>query len=153
LLEAGKSDGLVPCGLGARDTLRLEARLPLYGNDIDDTVTPLEAGLGFVVKLEKGEFLGAEILRAQKERGVSRKLAGFEMTGRGIPRHGFPLRIGGREVGKVTSGTHAPFLRTNIGLGYVPAESARIGQELEVLIRGAAVPGRIVNTPFYKRQA
>ena len=153
LMEAGKEDGLVPCGLGARDTLRLEARLMLYGNDIDDTVTPLEAGIGFIVKLEKGKFLGSEILREQKERGVTRKLAGFEMTGRGIARHGYPLRVGGREVGKVTSGSYAPFLKKNVGLGYVPAGSAAVGQEVEVVIRDSAVPGRIVRTPFYKRQA
>ncbi len=152
LMEAGQEDGLVPCGLGARDTLRLESRLMLYGNDIDDTVTPLEAGLAFIVKLEKGEFLGSEILRAQKERGVTRRLAGFEMTGRGIARHGYPMRIGGRDSGPVTSGSYAPFLRKNIGLGYVPAGAA-VGDGIEVIIRESAVPGRIVKTPFYKRQA
>ena len=151
LLEAGKKEGLVPCGLGARDTLRLEARMPLYGNDIDETVTPLEAGLGFMVRLEKGDFVGSPILRRQKELGVERKLMGFELTGRGIPRHGYPLRVGGREVGRVTSGTFAPFLRKSIGLGYVPAEAARIGQEVEVVIRDSAVKGTIVKTPFYKR--
>jgi len=151
LLQAGAEDGLVPCGLGARDTLRLEARMLLYGNDIDETVTPLEAGLGFMVRLEKGEFQGSGVLRRQKERGVERKLMGFEMTDRGIPRHGYPLRVGSREVGQVTSGTFAPFLKKSIGLGYVPAEAARIGQEIEVLIRGSAVPGRIIRTPFYKR--
>jgi aminomethyltransferase len=153
LMEAGKKDGLVPCGLGARDTLRLEARLMLYGNDIDDTVTPLEAGLNFIVKLEKGEFLGSEILRAQKEQGPARKLVGFEMTGRGIARPGYPLRAGGREVGKVTSGSYAPFLKKNIALGYVPAELSRVGQEIEVIIRDSAVPGQVVKTPFYKRHA
>jgi len=153
LMEAGKEDGITPCGLAARDTLRLEARLMLYGNDIDDTVTPLEAGIAFIVKLEKGKFLGSEILREQKERGVARKLAGFEMTGRGIARHGHPLRVGGREVGKVTSGSYAPFLKKNIALGYVPSGSAVVGQEIEVVIRDNAVPGRIVQTPFYKRQA
>ena len=152
LLEAGREDGILPCGLGARDTLRLEARLPLYGNDIDDTVTPLEAGLSFIVKLEKGDFLGAEVLRSQQQNGVTRKLVGFEMTGRGIARHGYPLRMEGREVGKVTSGSHAPFLKKSIGLGYVPADSAGIGREIEVVIRETAVPGRIVKTPFYKRQ-
>ena len=153
VLEAGKADGVVPCGLGARDTLRLEARLPLYGNDIDETVTPLEAGLGFIVKLEKGEFLGSAILHDQKEHGVPRRLIGFEMTGRGIARHGYPLRVEGREAGTVTSGSYAPFLKKNIGLGYAPAGSDRIGQRIEVVIRDAAVPGIIVKTPFYKRRA
>jgi glycine cleavage system T protein (aminomethyltransferase) len=151
LLRAGEADGLVPCGLGARDTLRLEARMPLYGNDIDETVTPLEAGLGFMVHLEKGEFLGSDILRRQKEQGVEKKLMGFEMTDRGIPRHGYPLKTGGVEVGCVTSGTFSPSLKKSIGLGYLPAASARIGEKIEVVIRGSAVSGRIVKTPFYKR--
>jgi len=152
LLEAGREDGLIPAGLGARDTLRLEARLPLYGNDIDDTTTPLEAGLGFIVRMEKGEFLGREVLRRQKEEGVPRKLVGFELTDRGVPRRGYPLHAGGREVGKVTSGTFAPFLKRSIGLGYVPADLAGVGSEIEVIIRGKAVPGRIVETPFYRKQ-
>jgi glycine cleavage system T protein (aminomethyltransferase) len=151
LLEAGKADGLVPCGLAARDTLRLEARMPLYGNDIDDTVTPLEAGVGFMVHLEKGDFMGSAVLRRQKEQGVEKRLMGFEMTGRGIPRHGYPLRAGGGDVGLVTSGTFAPYLKKNIGLGYFPARFARVGQDIEVEIRGSAVPGKIVRTPFYKR--
>jgi aminomethyltransferase len=151
LMEEGKRAGLVPCGLGARDTLRLEARMPLYGNDIDDTVTPLEAGLGFIVRLEKGPFLGREILQRQRTAGVTKKLVGFEMVDRGIPRHGYPLRVAGRDSGAVTSGTFAPFLRKSIGLGYVPAEHSAVGQEIQVVIRGAEVPGRIVKTPFYKR--
>jgi len=151
LMTAGKEDDLRPCGLGARDTLRLEARMPLYGNDIDETVTPLEAGLGFMVRLEKGDFMGANVLKKQKAEGVTRKLMGFELTGRGIPRHGYPLRVRGKEAGAVTSGTFAPYLKKSIGLGYVPVEAARIGEELEVVIRGGAVPGRIVKTPFYKR--
>jgi len=151
LLQAGREDGLIPCGLGARDTLRLEARMPLYGNDIDETVTPLEAGLGFMVHLDKGDFLGSAILRRQKERGVEKKLMGFELTDRGIPRHGYPLRAGGSEVGCVTSGTFSPSLKKSIGLGYIPSASARIGETIEVIIRGNAVSGRIVKTPFYKR--
>jgi aminomethyltransferase len=151
LLEAGREDGLVPAGLGARDTLRLEARLPLYGNDIDETVTPLEAGLGFIVRLAKGEFLGSDVLLRQKERGVERRLTGFEMTGPGIPRHGYPLRLEGREAGTVTSGTFAPFLRKGIGLAYLPSASASVGREIDVMIRDKAVPGRVVQTPFYKR--
>ncbi|MCI0409416.1 MAG: glycine cleavage system aminomethyltransferase GcvT [Acidobacteria bacterium] len=151
LLRAGEEDGLIPCGLGARDTLRLEARMPLYGNDIDETVTPLEAGLGFMVHLEKGDFLGSAILRRQKEQGVEKKLMGFELTDRGIPRHGYRLRAAGREVGCVTSGTYSPSLKKSIGLGYLPVASARIGERIEVVIRGSAVSGQIVKTPFYKR--
>jgi aminomethyltransferase len=152
LLEAGSGDGLIPAGLGARDTLRLEARMPLYGNDIDDTVTPFEAGLGFIVRLEKGEFLGADVLRAQKEKGVARRLVGFELTGRGIARHGHAVRISGREAGRVTSGTFAPYLKRSIGLAYLPAESSAVGQAIEAVVRDKAIPGRIVKTPFYKRE-
>jgi len=151
LLEAGQREGLEPCGLGARDTLRLEARLPLYGNDIDESVTPLEAGLGFIVHLDKGEFLGSGVLRRQKTEGVSRKLMGFELTERGIPRHGYPLKAEGKEVGAVTSGTFSPSVKKSIGLGYFPASAARVGEPMEVIIRGSCVPGRIVKTPFYKR--
>ena len=153
LMEAGKGEGLRPCGLGARDTLRLEARLPLYGNDIDETVTPLEAGLSFIVKLEKGEFLGSAVLKRQREEGVVRRLVGFELTERGIPRHGYPLRVAGRDSGAVTSGTFAPFLKKSIGLGYVPAEHSMVGREIRVEIRGSEVPGKIVKTPFYQRRA
>lgn len=152
LLRVGDSDGLQPAGLAARDTLRLEARLPLYGNDIDDTVTPLEAGLSFIVRPESGDFLGAEALRKQKESGISKRLAGFELTARGIARHGYPVRMDGHPAGEVTSGTFAPFLKRSIGLAYLPAEKCVLGKEVEIVIREKPVSGKIVKTPFYKRQ-
>jgi len=152
LLRVGATEGLQPAGLAARDTLRLEARLPLYGNDIDDTVTPLEAGLSFMVRLDSGDFLGAEVLREQKTAGISRKLAGFELTDRGIARHGHSVRVEGREVGEVTSGTFAPFLKRSIGLAYLPAAQFELGKELEIVIREKRVRGKVVKTPFYKRK-
>jgi aminomethyltransferase len=153
LLDAGRPLGLAPAGLGARDTLRLEARLSLYGNEIDETTNPLEAGLGWVVKLEKGDFVGREALVRTKEAGLARKLVGFEMTGRGIARHGYPIVAieGGAPIGLVTSGSPGPTVGKNIGLGYVPAALAAIGTPIAVEIRGAAVPAVVVKTPFYKR--
>jgi aminomethyltransferase len=152
LLEAGRPLGLLPCGLGARDTLRLEAKMALYGNDIDDKHTVLEADLGWIVKLEKGDFTGKGALAAQKAQGVKRKLVGFEMTGRGIARSHYKIVKGGKEIGEVTSGGPAPWLNKNIGLGYVTVEHAAIGTEFEILIRDSRVPARVVPTPFYKRQ-
>ena len=152
LLEAGKPLGLLPCGLGARDTLRLEAKMALYGNDIDDKHTVLEADLGWIVKLEKGDFTGKSALAAQKAQGVKRKLVGFEMTGRGIARSHYKIVKGGKEIGEVTSGAPAPWLNKNIGLGYVAAEHSAVGTEFEVLIRDNRVPARVVPTPFYKRK-
>jgi glycine cleavage system T protein (aminomethyltransferase) len=153
LIEAGAPHGLVPAGLGARDTLRLEARMCLYGNDMDETTTLVEAGLGWIVSLDeaKGSFPGRSVLEAQKKNGAPRRLVGFEMVGRGIARHGFPISVKGGVVGVVTSGTFAPFLQKNIGLGYVPAEVAAVGGELDIDIRGRLVPARVVPTPFYKR--
>ncbi len=152
LLEAGRSDGLVPVGLGARDTLRLEARLSLYGNEIDEDHNPLEAGLGWVVKLDKPDFLGKAALVAIKEKGLSRKLVGFEMTGRGIARHGYPLLDEqGNELGVCTSGSPGPTVGKNIGLGYVPAGRDAIGEKLVVDCRGRKAEAVIVKTPFYKR--
>ena len=154
LLEVGRERGLVPAGLGARDTLRLEARMCLYGNDMDETTTLIEAGLGWIVSLDeaKGDFIGKPVLAAQKASGPPRKLAGFEVTGRGIARHGYPVYLGGEEAaGTVTSGTYAPFLQKNIGLAYLPAARSGVGTELEVDIRGRRVPSRVVPTPFYKR--
>ncbi len=151
LLDSGAARGLVPAGLGARDTLRLEAALALYGNDIDDTTTAVEAGLGFIVKPAKGEFLGREVLARQLTEGVPRKLIGFEMRGRGIARHGYPTTHEGRRVGQVTSGTHSPTLRRPIGLAYLPSELARPGTEFEVEIRDRSEPGVVVPTPFYRR--
>jgi len=153
LIEAGRDRGLVPAGLGARDTLRLEAKMCLYGNDLDDTTTLVEAGLGFIVSLdpEKGDFVGRPVLEEQKKSGPPRKLVGFEVTGRGIARHGYPVYLGDTEVGAVTSGSYAPFLQKNIGLVYLPSGKAASGTGLEVEIRGKRVPARVVPTPFYKR--
>jgi aminomethyltransferase len=151
LLEAGQSHGLRPVGLGARDTLRLEARLMLYGNDINEETDPLEAGLSWVVKLDAGDFIGRDALRALKEAGVERKLVGFEMTGRGIARHGYPIVADGARVGEVTSGSPGPTVGRNIGLGYVPLALGKAGTTLGIEIRGKVVDAVVVRTPFYKR--
>ena len=147
LLEAG----LIPCGLGARNTLRLEAGMCLYGNEIDDTTTPLEAGLGWICKLEKGSFLGHEILAQQKQSGVERKLVGFETLDKRIGRKGYPVAISGHEAGRVTSGGPSPTLKKNIGMAYVPRGESAIGTEIGIEIRGQSVPARIVALPFYNR--
>jgi aminomethyltransferase len=152
LLEIGTPLGLLPCGLGARDTLRLEAKMALYGNDIDDRHTVLEADLGWILKLEKGEFIGKAALAGQKAEGIRRKLIGFEMIGRGIARSHYAIVKGGRPIGEVTSGGPAPWLDKNIGLGYVAVEHAAVGTEFEVMIRDNPVPARVVQTPFYKRK-
>ncbi len=154
LLEVGRPLGLQPAGLGARDTLRLEAKLCLYGNDIDETTTPLEAGLGWVVKMAKGDFVGRAALEKQKAAGVPRKLVGFEMRGRGIGRHGYPIvpAGGGAAIGVVTSGGPSPTTGKNVGLGYVPAASSEIGTKIGIEIRGSVIEAEIVRTPFYKRE-
>ncbi len=153
LLEAATPLGGKPCGLGARDTLRLEARLCLYGNDIDETTTPLEAGLGWVVKLDKADFSGKAALVAQKHKGIDRKLVGFVMKERGIARHGYPIlaEAGGPRLGEVTSGTTAPTLGVAVGLGYVPAARAHAGARLVVDCRGKPAAAEVVAGPFYKR--
>jgi glycine cleavage system T protein (aminomethyltransferase) len=151
LLETGRADGLLPCGLGARDTLRLERALPLYGHELTAETTPLEAGLGWVVRLDKGKFIGAEALREQKRRGVARRLVGFEMTAPGIGRQGYPLLHEARAVGTVTSGTKSPTLGKAIGLGYVAAACAEVGTRLAVEIRGRRVAAVTVPLPFYRR--
>ena len=151
LLQTGKSFGMIPCGLGARNTLRLEAALCLYGHEIDETTTPWEAGLGWICKLEKGPFLGSERLAEQKHTGVKRRLIGFEMLDKRIGRDGYPVDVGGREAGRVTSGGPAPFLKKNIGMAYVPSESSAVGTSIEIGIRGQAAPARIITLPFYKR--
>jgi aminomethyltransferase len=155
LLDTGQSAGLLPCGLGARNTLRLEAGLCLYGHEIDDATTPWEAGLGWICKLEKGRFLGSAALARQREAGVARKLVGFEMLDRRIARDGYPILPpgpqGSREASRVTSGGPAPSLKKNIGMGYVPPESSAPGTEIEIHIRGERAPARIVALPFYKR--
>lgn len=151
LVEAGKPFGLLPCGLGARDTLRLEAKMALYGNDIDQSTTPLEADLGWIVKLDKPDFNGKEVLAREKAEGVRRKLVGFEMVDRGIARHGYPIVDGSEEIGVVTSGTHSPTLKKAIGLAYLPSDKSQVGSEFHVLIRGKETRARVVPTPFYKR--
>ncbi len=152
LLESGRSADVIPCGLGARDTLRLEAAMRLYGNDIDETTTVLEAGLGWTVGWDKGDFIGRERLLEQKVAGVTRKLVGFEMVDRAIARHGFPVLAGGQRAGVVTSGTQTPFLRKAIGMAYVPSELAARGTEFEIDVRGKPARARVVPLPFYQRQ-
>jgi aminomethyltransferase len=152
LLELGRDQGVMPAGLGARDTLRLEARLSLYGNDIDETTNPIEAGLSWVVKLNKGEFIGRAALQRIKDEGPTRKLVGFEMTGRGIARHGYTLvDMTGIRVGVCTSGSPAPTLGKNIGMGYLPAPMSPVGTQFLVDCRGRTVEASVVKTPFYKR--
>jgi aminomethyltransferase len=152
LLDAGKPEQLQPAGLGARDSLRLEMAYRLYGSDMDDTTTPLEAGLAWVVKLDKGEFVGREALLRQREQGLARKLVGFTLTDPGIPRHGYGVLQDGRKVGDVTSGTKSPSLGTSVGLAYVPTALAAEGSTFAVEIRGRAAAARVVKTPFYLRK-
>jgi aminomethyltransferase len=151
VLAAGAPDGLVPVGLGARDTLRFEARLPLYGQELSDTISPLEAGLGMFVKLDKGDFIGREVLAEQKANGVKRKLVGFEMIERGIPRTHYEVQVNGQRIGEVTSGTVGPTVKKHIGLALVDIAYSTIGQEFDILIRNKPVKAVVVKTPFYKR--
>jgi aminomethyltransferase len=150
LCDAGEPHGLTPAGLGARDTLRLEAALPLYGHELDDATTPLEARLDRFVKLDAGGFIGCEALRAQRANGVSRLLVGFVVEGRGIARAEHALASGGREIGSVTSGAPSPTLGNAIGLGYVAPPFAAVGSALDVIVRGHAVAARVVETPFVR---
>jgi len=155
ILEAGKHgtpEGILPCGLAARNTLRLESAMALYGHEIDETTTLYEANLGWICKLNKGDFNGRERLAEQKAAGVKQKLVGFEVTDRGIARDGYPVLINGEQAGRVTSGSPAPFLKKNIGLAYVPVEHAVEGQEIQIEVRGRPVAARIVPVPFYKRE-
>jgi len=151
ILEAGGGAGVIPCGLGARDTLRLEASMRLYGNDIDDTTTALEADLNWIVGWKKDDFVGAPALRDQKAAGVTRKIVGFEMLDRGIARHGYEAYIGDTKAGVVTSGTQTPFLKKAIGMAYLPIEHAAAGTEFDIDIRGRRTRARVVPMPFYKR--
>jgi aminomethyltransferase len=151
--QAGQPHGLALCGLGARDTLRLEMKYPLYGNDIDLAHSPLEAGLGWVVKLDKGEFVGKAALARQKQAGVQRRWVGFKMKERGIPRHGYVIAKDGKAIGEVTSGTHSPSLGEPIGAGYVPAALAALGSQFDVVIRDKPVAAEVVKTPFLQRGA
>ncbi len=148
----GTENGILPCGLAARNTLRLESAMSLYGHEISDEITPLEANLGWICKLNKGEFLGREALTKLKEKGLKRKLVGFEMTDKGIARDGFDVYINDKKVGFVTSGSPAPFLKKNIGLAFVPSEFANVGQEIKIDVRGKHLAAQIVPTPFYKRK-
>jgi aminomethyltransferase len=151
IMRAGAEFGIKPCGLGARNTLRLEAGMALYGHEIDASISPLEAGLEWIVKLEKPAFTGREALVKQRAEGVKRKLAGFEMRGRGIAREGYTVLSGGAPAGWVTSGSPSPTLGKNIGMCYVPVELAAPGNEIQVVVRNQAVDAVTVETPFYKR--
>ncbi len=155
ILDAGQTGtptGVLPCGLAARNTLRLEAGMALYGNEIDETTTLLEANLGWICKLDKGDFIGREALAQQKEAGVKRKLAGFEVTERGIARDHQEVLVNSERVGIVTSGSPAPFLKKNIGFAYLPVENATVGQQIQIDVRGKLVGAQVVKAPFYKRQ-
>ena len=151
LLDGGRADGLVPAGLGARDTLRLEKAYPLYGHELDDTTTPLEAGLDWVVKFSKPDFIGRDILVQQKEHGLERKLVGLELIEPGIARSGYGLFKQGTSIGRITSGTKSPSLGKSIALGYVSTVEAEVGNVVEVEIRSRRVPAKIVALPFYRR--
>ena len=152
LLEAGASVGILPCGLAARNTLRLESAMSLYGHELSDDITPLEANLGWITKLNKGDFIGSDALKEKKERGLSRRIVGFEMTQPGIARDGHDVFIDDKRVGYVTSGSPAPFLKKNIGLAFLPVEFANDGQEIKIDVRGKHLSAKVVPTPFYKRQ-
>ena len=151
LIERGRTSGLRPAGLGARNTLRLEAGYPLYGHELDENITLLEAGLGWICNLDKGHFIGQQALVRQKKEGVRRRLVGLEMPARGIARDGYPVFAEEEQVGHVTSGSVAPFLKKNIALAYVPVKWSQVGISLEVGIRGRREPARIVPLPFYRR--
>jgi aminomethyltransferase len=152
LLDAGKEFGILPAGLAARNTLRLESGMSLYGHEISDEITPLEANLGWICKLKKGEFIGQAALLKQKEEGLDRRLVGFEMKDKGIARDDFAVIIDGEKLGYVTSGSPAPYLKKNIGLAFVPIEFANIGQEIKIDVRGKHLAAEIVPIPFYKRE-
>jgi aminomethyltransferase len=154
ILETGnyaQEGGILPAGLAARNTLRLESGMSLYGHELSDAITPLEANLGWITKLQKGDFVGSDVLRKQKAEGIKQKLVGFEMTDRGIGRDDHAVYIDDKKVGYVTSGSPAPFLKKNIGLAFLPVEFANIGQEIKIDVRGKHLSAAIVPTPFYKR--
>ncbi|MFD0697946.1 glycine cleavage system aminomethyltransferase GcvT [Paenibacillus sp. GCM10027628] len=152
LLSAGQDLDLMPAGLGARDTLRFEARLPLYGQELSKDITPLEAGLSFFVKLDKGDFIGRDVLVEQKANGTPRKLVGIEMVERGIPRPHYAVYADGKQIGEVTTGTQSPTYKTNVGLALIDSAYSALGTEVNVEIRGAQVKAKVVTTPFYKRK-
>ncbi|MCS6905775.1 MAG: glycine cleavage system aminomethyltransferase GcvT, partial [Bacteroidia bacterium] len=148
ILEAGKELGLIPAGLGARDTLRLEMGYMLYGNDLNETTSPLEAGLGWITKLNKGNFIGSEILKEQKSKGLQKKLIAFEMLDKGIPRSHYLIAKEGRIIGQVTSGTFSPCLKNGIGMGYVEAAFGQLGETIEIIIRDKPVLAKVRKAPF-----
>jgi len=155
ILETGKygeTGGILPCGLAARNTLRLESAMSLYGHELGDDITTLESNLSWITKLQKGDFIGRDALVELKEKGLSRKLVGFEMREPGIARDEFAIFIDGESVGYVTSGSPAPYLKKNIGLAFVPVEFANTGQEIKIDVRGKMLSAEIVPTPFYKRK-
>ncbi|MEP7149627.1 MAG: glycine cleavage system aminomethyltransferase GcvT [Acidobacteriota bacterium] len=152
LLDGGKSVGVLPCGLAARNTLRLESAMSLYGHELSDDINPLEANLGWITKLQKGDFTGHDALKKIKENGLTRRIVGFEMTEPGIARDGYDVYIDRKRVGYVTSGSPAPFLKKNIGLAFLPLEFANVGQEIKIDVRGKHLSAKVVPTPFYKRQ-
>jgi aminomethyltransferase len=155
VLAAGAPAGVVPAGLGARDTLRFEAGMCLYGNDIDATTTPLEAGLGWIVKLDKGDFIGRDVLERQAEEGLERRLVGLEMVDRGIARHGYPVLLAETDdeaAGVVTSGTQSPTLGKALAMAYLPSDAAVVGREVFVLIRNRSIRARVADLPFYSRK-
>jgi aminomethyltransferase len=155
LLESGNfnsENGILPCGLAARNTLRLESGMSLYGHELSDEISPLEANLGWITKFQKGDFIGREKIADQKESGLKRKLVGFEMVDRGIARDDYPVYVDDKKVGYVTSGSPAPYLKKNIGLAFVPVEFANVGQEIRIDVRGKLLAAKIVTTPFYKRE-
>ncbi len=152
ILEVGKADGVLPCGLGSRDTLRFEARLALYGQELTSEITPLEAGIGFAVKVDKdSDFFGKETLKLQKEEGLKRKIVGLEMIDKGIPRTGYGVFVGENQVGAITSGTQSPTLNKNVGLAIVDIEFAPLNTIVEVQVRKKRLKAKVVKTPFYKR--
>jgi aminomethyltransferase len=151
LMDAGQEFGIKPCGLGARNTLRLEAKMALYGHEIDASITPLEADISWMVKMNKGDFVGRDALMQKEAAGITRKLVGFEMRGRGIGRDGYEVHADGAPAGWVTSGGPAPTLNKNIGLCYLPAGKAEIGRTIHVIVRNQPVEAVVVATPFYKR--
>ncbi|MCR8636734.1 glycine cleavage system aminomethyltransferase GcvT [Paenibacillus radicis (ex Xue et al. 2023)] len=152
IMEAGEEQGLMAAGLGARDTLRFEAKLPLYGQELSAGISPLEASLGFFVKLDKGDFIGRAALVKQKEEGVPRKLVGIEMIDRGIPRSHYPVYADGKLVGEVTTGTQSPTLKQNLGLALIDTEYSKLGTEVWVEIREKQLKAVVVKAPFYKRE-
>jgi aminomethyltransferase len=150
VMEAGQQDGLQPAGLGARDSLRLEMGYALYGNDMDERRTPLEAGLAWITKLDKGDFIGRDALLQQKERGVSQRLIGFICQERGFPRHGYAVHVDGEPAGEVTSGVVSPMLQQGVGMCYVPAAVARPGRRVDIMVRDKPIPAELVRPPFYR---